>query len=138
MYAKKEFDLAVYTYSDKAKAYKIDNKPNAEQKENLRHLHDNIIVPLLDVIDNGKLYITSGFRCLLLNNQLNGSKTSQHMKGQAVDLIYYNDKGKIDNLTLFDYIRENMLFDQLIWEKKGAWVHVSLKQSGNRKQVLNL
>jgi len=77
--------------------------------------------------------INSGFRSLAVNKRLGGSsKTSQHMKGEALDLHIGSKE--------FHFIKDNLDFDQLIWEMGNAtepqWVHVSYKKAGNRKQVL--
>ena len=82
--------------------------------------------------------VSSFFRCRLLNNCIGGSKTSQHVKGQAIDM---QGTGKITNQMIFDYVKENLDFDQLIHEygtdTNPAWVHVSyVSKEKNRKQVL--
>lgn len=84
------------------------------------------------------LRVSSFFRSLLLNNAVGGSKTSQHVKGQAIDM---QGTGKVTNKMIFDYIKENLDFDQLIWEfgddENPAWVHVSyVSKEKNRKQIL--
>jgi hypothetical protein len=86
------------------------------------------------------LRVSSFFRCLLLNNAVGGSKTSQHCKGQAIDI---QGTGKVTNKMIFDYIKENLDFDQLIWEfgneNNPAWVHVSYNsKEKNRKQILTI
>jgi zinc D-Ala-D-Ala carboxypeptidase len=82
--------------------------------------------------------VSSFFRCRLLNNCIGGSKTSQHVKGQAIDM---QGTGKLTNQMIFDYVKENLDFDQLIHEygtdANPAWVHVSyVSKDKNRKQVL--
>jgi len=82
--------------------------------------------------------VSSFFRCLRLNNAVGGSKTSQHVKGQAIDM---QGAGKLTNQMIFDYVKENLDFDQLIHEygtdTNPAWVHVSyVSKEKNRKQVL--
>lgn len=86
------------------------------------------------------LRVSSFFRCLLLNNAIGGSKTSQHCKGQAIDI---QGTGKVSNKMIFDYIKDNLDFDQLIWEfgneNNPAWVHVSYNsKEKNRKQILTI
>jgi hypothetical protein len=70
-----------------------------------------------------------------LNTAIGGSQTSQHSKGEAMDIDTASDNNK-----LFDYIKDKLDFDQLIFEFPvngiASWVHVSYKKSGNRKQVL--
>jgi hypothetical protein len=89
---------------------------------------------------NTPIRVSSFFRSLALNKAAKGSKTSQHMKGQAIDM---QGTGKISNKMIFDYIKENLDFDQLIWEfgdsKNPAWVHVSyVSREKNRKQILHI
>lgn len=84
------------------------------------------------------LKVSSFFRCLRLNNAVGGSATSQHVKGQAIDM---QGTGKVTNQMIFDYVKENLDFDQLIHEygtdTNPAWVHVSyVSKEKNRKQVL--
>ena len=63
--------------------------------------------------------------------------TSQHCKGQAADLKYRNNKGIVDNKVIWDFVLENDIpFDQMINEFDYAWIHISLKEKKNRKQVL--
>jgi zinc D-Ala-D-Ala carboxypeptidase len=82
--------------------------------------------------------VSSFFRNRLLNNCVGGSKTSQHVKGQAIDI---QGTGKLTNQMIFDYVKENIDFDQLIHEygtdTNPAWVHISyVSKEKNRKQVL--
>jgi hypothetical protein len=85
------------------------------------------------------IFIASGFRCENLNTLVGGSKTSQHRLGEALD-IDADNYGGITNKQIFDYIKTNLHFDQLIWEfgtnENPEWVHVSYKPKGNRNSVL--
>lgn len=104
--------------------------PDAEFK-NALILNDNIVKPLREKFPD--LKVSSWYRSPALNKAISGSPTSQHMEGKAVDLITDN------NSVLFHYIRENMDYDQIIWEfgdKAPAWVHVSFDEKNNRKQAL--
>lgn len=113
----------------------ISNIPNAKQVANLIYLVEN----LLDKAREGlgmPITVTSGYRSEAVNRRVGGVATSQHTKGEAVDLVCG------DNAKLFNILKK-MNFDQLIWEKgnniQPAWVHVSLKRIGiNRKQVIRL
>ena len=101
----------------------------------LTALVDNVLDPLRTWW--GKpITVNSGYRCLELNAAVKGSKTSQHMKGEAADI----DTGdRQQNKLLFEYIRKNLPYDQLIDESNFAWVHVSYRADGdNRMQVLKL
>lgn len=79
--------------------------------------------------------VNSFYRSPELNKAVKGSKTSQHVKGEAIDL---SAGSKEQNKILFDWMRLNLDYDQLILENGGIWIHVSYKSKGNRKQVLNL
>ena len=83
--------------------------------------------------------MSSGYRSPELNKAIGGSKTSQHCKGEAIDID--NDAREYpSNADIFWYIYDHLEFDQMIWEfgddKNPSWVHVSYKSEGNRKQVL--
>ena len=90
--------------------------------------------PLRDLFGKPVL-VSSGFRSNDLNRAVGGAATSQHMKGEAADIYTGTKEG---NKKLFELIRDNLPFDQLIDEKDFSWVHVSFKEIGNRKQILKL
>jgi uncharacterized protein YcbK (DUF882 family) len=123
-----------------AKAKGIDNTPNLQQVINLVYLAAYVLEPLR-VAMNEPIKIGSGFRCQKLNKAVGGVYNSQHLKGQAADLCIDGDMAK--GRRWFEYIRDNLQFDQLIMEhnSKGTyWVHVSFvyKDFGkNRHQVIN-
>ena len=96
---------------------------------------DSVLDPLREWY--GKpIVVNSGYRCLALNKAVGGATTSQHMSGQAAD-IDTGDRQR--NKLLFEHIRKNLPFDQLIDESNFAWVHVSYRADGrNRNQVLKL
>ena len=85
--------------------------------------------------------ITSGYRCEALNKAVGGVYNSQHLKGQAADICIDGDMTK--GRKMFNYIRDNLPFDQLIWEHNKAgiyWIHVSFvfpDFGKNRKQVID-
>ena len=131
----KNFTLEELTRSSKAKALKIDNSPNPEQLANLKALAENILQPLREALKL-PINITSGLRVPALNAAVKGSKTSQHTKGEAVD-IKVSGKNKV----IFDWIVNNLDYDQVIWEfgtdSEPSWVHVSYKKNEvNRNQKL--
>jgi hypothetical protein len=110
--------------------------PNALPKHlepNLRSLAENVLQPTRDAL--GAVKVTSAYRSPAVNSKVGGAKTSQHVQAQAADLKF--DGG---NEVLFNWIRENLDFDQLIWEfgtdKAPSWVHVSYSNTKNRKQIL--
>jgi len=126
--------------SDTAKRLGIDNRPSVQQMINLVYLSSYVLEPLR-VAMNEPIKIGSGFRCKALNKAVGGVYNSQHLKGQAVDLCIDGDiaKGK----KWFNYIKDHLPFDQLIWEHnaKGTyWVHVSFvfpDFGKNRHQVID-
>ena len=126
--------------SDTAKRLGINNKPNMQQMINLVYLCAYVLEPLR-VAMGEPIKIGSGFRCQQLNKAVGGVYNSQHLKGQAADLCIDGDiaKGKL----WFNYIRQHLPFDQLIWERnsKGSyWVHVSFvfpDFGKNRRQVID-
>lgn len=117
----------------------IDNTPNAEQLAAMRLVAHNIFEPVRKHFGGKPIAVTSFFRCEALNQAIGGSAFSQHRKGEAIDVDgdVHGDPG---NTEIFHFIRENLNFDQLIWEygtdDKPDWVHCSYKAEGNRKQVL--
>lgn len=78
--------------------------------------------------------ISSFYRCDLLNIAVGGSRSSQHMLGEAIDLNA-NVWGGLSNKDIFEFIRDNLDFDQLINEYNYSWIHVSTKMTKNRKQI---
>ena len=119
--------------SNYAKQKGIKNKPNEEQVENMKLLAEEVFEPLREWV-GCPIKVNSMFRSLELNTALKGSKTSSHMKGEAMDITSMGGKS---NLEMFHYIKDNLCFDQLIWEfgKEPKWLHVSFSKN-NRQQVL--
>jgi zinc D-Ala-D-Ala carboxypeptidase len=122
------------TDSNTAKRAGLKNIPNEKQLNNMVQLAEKIIEPARVGIGNKPIKINSFFRGYLVNRHVGGSITSQHCEGEAVDLSCF------DNKLLFDFIKNNLDFDQLIWEygndSSPDWVHVSYKSKNNRKQIL--
>ena len=131
----KYFTIIELCKSDTARARGIDNTPTEEVKENLQALIENVLDPLREAY--GKpISVNSGYRCPELNKVVGGVSNSQHVKGQAADIDVHNTAG---NQKLYDYIIQNLTFDQCLWENGGAWIHVSYKKDGNnRKQAFAL
>lgn len=138
-YLSKHITMTEATYSKTAKNAAIDNTPSKDQLEAMKHIAQDVFEPLREHF-NVSIGISSFFRSDALNAFLHGSKTSQHVKGEAMDIdadIY----GKITNAQIFLYILLNLDFDQLIWEygdnDNPNWVHVSYKKDKkNRREVL--
>ena len=130
--------LAEVTKSATAIRKGITNTPSATHLIALKEVSKNIFQPCREHF--GKpLAVTSGYRSEALNEAINGSKTSQHSKGEALDLDA-DVFGGFSNAELFNYIKDHLDFDQLIWEfgnnNNPAWVHCSYKTQGNRNEVL--
>jgi uncharacterized protein YcbK (DUF882 family) len=120
------------TDSETAKRLRIKNEPTKEQWINLFAIRDNVLNPLREKF--GKpIRITSGFRSPELNKSVGGKPTSQHTKGEAVDITAID---KADNKELFELCK-TLDFDQLIDESNLTWIHISYKVP-NRKQILKL
>ena len=131
----KYFTMGELISSTTADAHGINNKCDLSAATALKALVDNVLDPVREWY--GKpVYVNSGYRCPQLNRLVGGATNSQHTKGEAADITTGTKEG---NKELFEYIRENLPFDQLIDEKDFAWVHVSYKKDGtNRNQVLKL
>jgi hypothetical protein len=110
--------------------------PGATIIDNLRFLCNELLEKLRVLNGNHPIFINSGYRCPRLNSAVGGSKTSQHVLGQAADIDFGN---KADNKVFFEKVKNSdLVFDQLINEFNYSWVHVSIKREANRKQVLNI
>ena len=133
-------DLSEITRSDTAKRKGISNQPTPEHLENFKKLAENIFEPIRNHFKE-PIFISSGYRSKELNTAVGGSLTSQHCSGEAIDIDMDGRSNTATNKAVFDYIKNNLNFDQLIWEfgtdSNPDWVHVSYESTGNqRKQVL--
>ena len=133
-------DLAEVTRSDSAKRNGISNEPTPEHLENFKKLAINVFEPIRKHF-GVPIHISSGYRSKALNTKIGGSLTSQHCSGEAIDIDMDGSANGVTNKMVFDFIKANLNFDQLIWEfgTKDApdWVHVSFESTGKqRKQVL--
>ena len=119
--------------SNYAKQKGIKNKPNEEQVENMKLLAEEVFEPLREWV-GCPIRVNSMFRSKELNSAIKGSLKSSHLNGEAMDITSMGGKS---NLDMFHYIKDNLEFDQLIWEfgKEPKWLHVSFSKN-NRKQVL--
>lgn len=130
----KYFTIEEMTKSSTATAKGIDNTPSKDIEAKLQKL----IEAVLDLLREwyGKpIRVNSGYRCEALNEAIGGSKTSQHCLGEAADITAGS---KEENKKLFEYIKDNLPFDQLINESDFSWIHVSYREGRLRKQVLAL
>lgn len=123
------FTLEEVAKSDTAIAKNIFNIPEIKIIRNASLLIRNVLQPLRDHIQK-PINVESFYRSVELNREIKGSKTSQHVYGQAVDIKISG----IDYKDVVEYIRNNLEFDQLILEP--TWIHVSFSRYKNRKEVL--
>jgi len=131
------FNLSEMTVSPTAKRLGLSNQPTAEHIENMRYCCEKILEPVRAKF--GPVTINSSYRAPAVNKAVGGSKTSQHVNGQAID---FEVKG-VDNKKVADWVADNLEFDQVILEfytagdKNSGWVHASIKkEGGNRRQRL--
>lgn len=135
----KYVSLAEVTRSDTAKRKGIDNSPTAEHLENLKVISEEVFDKVREYF-GVPIFISSGYRSAALNKAIGGSSTSDHNNGRALDLDQDGHGNGVTNADVFNYIKDHLDFDQLIWEfgtaKNPDWVHVGYRKGENRKQVL--
>ena len=121
------------TFSATAKRLGLQNKPKEEHLENMGLLAEKVFEPLREWVE-APIKVNSFFRSEKLNARIGGALSSAHKTGQAIDITSLGGK---TNLEMFHYIKDNLDFDQLIWEfgAEPKWLHISYKKK-NRKQVL--
>jgi len=130
----KNFVLSEITRSNTAKRLGISNEPTKAHLENMQRIITNLLQPMRDEL--GPIRISSGYRSKELNRAIGGSRSSQHCKGEAVDIQFWKN-GQMCNKEVYDWIIDNAVeFDQMINEFDFAWIHISLKKSKNRREIL--
>jgi hypothetical protein len=140
MQISKHLSLAEVSRSETAKRKGINNTPSGEHLENFKKLAENIFEPIREHF-GVPIHISSGYRSKELNAAVGGSSSSQHCQGEAIDIDM--DGTSITNAEIFNYIKDNLEFDQLLWEfgtnTNPDWVHVSYESTGKqRKQILKV
>jgi hypothetical protein len=128
------FALAEFTRSESAKRHGVSNEPTPEHLQNLIVLCEKVLEPIR--IKFGPINISSGYRSKTLNHYIGGSLNSQHCEAKACD-IDMDGMGGPTNKEIFEYIKNELEFDQLINEFNYGWVHVSYNLGKNRRQVLD-
>jgi hypothetical protein len=129
----KHITIEEATQSPTALRMGIKNVPNAEELEAMKYVAENLFEPIREWYDK-PIKINSFFRCVALNKAVKGSLTSGHVLGNSIDISGGN---KIENKKIFDFIKTSGLnYDQVINEYDYTWIHISLKKTGNRKQIL--
>jgi len=116
----------------------IDNEPNEKQLSNMKLVAEKIFEPVR-IHFNTPIKVNSFFRSPDLNKAIGGSTKSQHCKGQAIDID--DTYGKVTNAEMYWWIKDNLDFDQMIWEfgnnDNPNWVHVSyVSPDKNRNRCL--
>ena len=125
------------THSATALRRDLDNTPNDEQLKCMEEVAENLFEPLREWV-GGPIKVNSFFRGEPVNTAIGGSKRSQHMKGQAIDID--DTFGYKTNAEMYHYIKDNLDFDQMIWEfgndENPNWVHISwVSHRPNRKKL---
>lgn len=130
------FTLAEMTVSNTARRLGLSNQPTPEHIENMRYCCEKILEPVREHF--GKpVRVNSSYRSPLVNKAVGGSKTSQHVNGQAIDFEIMG----VDNKEVADWIGDNLEFDQCILEfytagdKNSGWVHASIKKEGGNRMM---
>jgi zinc D-Ala-D-Ala carboxypeptidase len=125
-------------HSNTAKRKGIDNTPNQTQVDAMKLLAEKVFEPLRDWV-GGPIKVNSFFRSVVLNEKIGGVASSQHCKGQAIDIddVY----GYKSNAEMYKWVKENLDFDQMIWEfgtdMQPNWVHLSyISKEENRNKCL--
>ena len=123
------------TRSNTALRNNISNEPTPEIFNKMREVAEACFEPVRTWY--GKpIRINSFYRCTLLNEKVGGSsKTSQHVKGEAIDM---SAGSKEENKKIHDWCKANLVFDQLINEYDYSWVHISFSKGNNRNQTLKI
>lgn len=141
MLLSKNFTYDELTKSNTASRLKINNSPDDEAKTKLKKLANDVLQPIRDVY--GKpIKVSSGYRCLKLNEKVGGAVNSQHTKGEAADITSISDTVD-ENKVLFETIKKlikdgKIVVGQLIDEYGYNWVHISLPNDKHKNQILHI
>ena len=121
------------------KDWELKNTPKGKSLENIKTLVEELLQPLRDELGSS-IYISSGFRSKILNLAVGGAENSFHCKGMAADIDQDGRNRKLTNRMIFDYIKDNMEFTELIWEfgdnENPSWVHVVYDENDLNKEIL--
>ena len=133
------FSLFEFTRSQTASRLGINNNPPEQVKKRLKTLANAVLEPVRSHF--GKpVRISSGYRCLALNEAIGSKSNSQHIRGEAADF----EIPGVPNLEVALWVSKNLQYDQVIWEygslkdPAAGWIHCSYKTEGNRNIVLTV
>jgi len=134
----KHISMREAVYSITAKRLGLNNDPSDEHLESMSKVANKVFEPLREFV-NGPIKINSFYRGPELNKAIGGSSKSQHCKGQAIDID--DTFGHATNAEMYEFIKENLDFDQMIWEfgtdENPNWVHISyVSEDKNRNRCL--
>jgi hypothetical protein len=137
MQLSKNLSLAEVIRSETAKRKGVSNMPTEAHIANFKLLAEKVFQPIREHF-GVPIHISSGYRSEALNKAIKGSNTSQHCTGEAIDIDM--DGTAIKNAEIFNYIKDNLEFDQLIWEfgtdANPDWVHVSYESTGKQRKMI--
>jgi hypothetical protein len=123
--------------SAKGKELGLNNNPNETQIAAMKLFAEKVFEPAREALGNKSIQINSFFRGNSVNKAVKGATNSKHLLGEACDMEFHHTGG---NAVLFNYIKNNLDFDELIWEfgndESPAWVHASYSETNNRKKAM--
>lgn len=122
------------TFSATAIRYGIKNDPNSEELKAMKLIAEKVFEPIREHF-GVPIAINSFFRCLPLNKKVGGSSSSQHVKGEAIDID--DTLGGVNNKQMFEWIKNNLKYTQLINEFNYTWVHIGYNPNNLKMQVLD-
>ena len=136
----KNLSVKEFIHSDTATRKGIDNSISEEHLFAAKLTAEKLFQPIREYFDC-PIFVSSGYRSKALNDAIGGSSTSQHCKAEALDLDQDFRNTGVSNADVFNFIKDNLEFDQLIWEfgtdENPSWVHVSrTERYPNRKEIL--
>jgi zinc D-Ala-D-Ala carboxypeptidase len=127
--------LSELTRSESAKRRRISNQPTEAHIENMKYLAEKVFQPIRDHF-GVPIRISSGYRSAALNKAIGGSQSSFHSLGCAIDID--NDGTSITNKEIFDFIKDNLEYTELIWEfgtkSNPDWVHVAIVKGREKEK----
>jgi hypothetical protein len=133
-------ELSELITSDSAKRNGISNMPTDQHLASLKVLADKVFEPIRNHFAI-PIFISSGYRSEELNKKIGGSKTSQHCKGQAIDIDMDGSNSEVSNNDIFHWAKANLKFTQLIAEFPDSygnlgWVHIGYDAQNLKNEII--